>query len=109
MGRIAPYSGITGRVEARASLSAGKGFDDPIQHSCDVHVLLLSVLLRRAGVFAGLDSESESIPNDPPARRRGGFFVFCALQALPRFANALRSRFRGTTPQNMSDGEESSR
>jgi hypothetical protein len=79
--RTAQYSGITGRIEARASPSAGKGFDDPILHSRDVHVLL-SVLLRRAGVFAGLDSESESIPQRPTRQTARWVFRFRA-QARP--------------------------
>jgi hypothetical protein len=42
-----------------------KGFDGPLLHSRNVHVLLLSGL-RRAGVFAGLNSEKLEAC-DPPA------------------------------------------
>ncbi len=102
MPKLDPYSEFTGRIEARASPPAGKGFDGPIHHSRDVHVLL-SVLLRRAGVFAGLDSESESIPTDPPARRRGGFFVFARI---PR-GDAQTNQHAAFAPPHA--GEESSR
>ena len=52
-----------------------KGLNGPFPHSRNVYVLLSE--LHRAGVFDGLDSEaSVSKPYDPPARWRGGFFVF---------------------------------
>ena len=52
-----------------------KDFDGLFLHSRDVYVLLSG--LRCAGVFSGLDSEARiSSPDDPPARRRGGFFNF---------------------------------
>lgn len=54
---------------------SSKGLNGPILHSRDVYVLLSK--LHCAGVFDGLDSDSRvSKPYDPPARRRGGFFVF---------------------------------
>jgi hypothetical protein len=53
-----------------------KGSDDPFLHSRDVYVLLLSGR-RCAGVFFGLDFEAGiSSPDNPPATRRGGFFIF---------------------------------
>ena len=55
--------------------AAGKGTDGFAIHFRDVFVLLLSGL-RRAGVFAGVDSEDESrFYSDPPADWRGGFLI----------------------------------
>jgi hypothetical protein len=56
--------------------SPAKDSCDPDLHSRNVSVLLLSKLLRRAGVFSGLDFESKESPDDPPATRRGGFLNF---------------------------------
>jgi hypothetical protein len=55
--------------------AAGKGIHGSQAHLRDLFVLPLSGL-RRAGVFAGVDSEDESrFYSDPPADWRGGFLI----------------------------------
>jgi len=68
--------------------SAGKGFDGLFLHSRNVYVLLSR--LRDAGVYSGLDSEAGiANPDNPPATRRGGFFIFCAQWTVAGFCRPL--------------------
>ena len=54
----------------------GKGIlSDPVLHTRNLSVLLLSKLPRRAGVFSGLDSLKQRISRRPTRQKRGGFFI----------------------------------
>jgi hypothetical protein len=54
----------------------GKGiFRDPVLHSRNLSVLLLSKLPRRAGVFSGLDSAIKNLQTTHPPKGAVGFLV----------------------------------
>jgi hypothetical protein len=53
----------------------------PVRQSRDV-LLLLSVQ-PSAGVYDGLDSKRKLDPDDPPAARLGGFFIFVVKNGAP--------------------------
>jgi hypothetical protein len=72
-------SSLSASGEQRAVESAPRQgiFREPVLHSRNLFVLLLSKLPHRAGVSSGLDSfEAKSHHDDPPANKRGGFFSF---------------------------------